>query len=144
MPVVHHTVLSWYRKILFCILHLVDMLQNELVKVCKKGRKKGCAVLLLCVVLLHYASCNTNMYCVLQKEKWCRDSCVFPLMCFVQMQIHRRRKNARWYTVNSFTCLFSKTIRNASSSCLLHLLHQPCFPSVLFSVIQTVKKGRQM
>lgn len=35
----------------------------------KKREGKGCAVFLLCAVLLLYASCDPNMYCILQKKK---------------------------------------------------------------------------
>lgn len=35
----------------------------------KERRGRGCVAFLLCAVLLHYASCDPNMYCILQKKK---------------------------------------------------------------------------
>lgn len=45
---------------------------------------KRCAVFLLCAVLLHYASCDLNMYCLLQKKVNVgvrkREECISPYL----------------------------------------------------------------
>lgn len=71
----------------------------------EKRRGRGCAVFLLCAVLLHYASCDLNMYCILKKKRVDvrvrqRDKCISPDMLtqsavsedFVQTVRGRKKK----------------------------------------------------
>lgn len=54
----------------------------------RNAGEKGCA--LLCAVLLHYASCDPNMYCILQKKSWCQSEAER------EMHLPRHARTEQW------------------------------------------------
>lgn len=101
----------------------------------EKRRGRGCAVFLLCAVLLHYASCDLNMYCILKKKKKRvdvrvrqRDKCISPDVLtqsavsedFLQTERGRKKMLHCNRIVNFFPT--KRAVRNAFGPCLLLLL----------------------
>lgn len=77
---------------------------------------KGCAVFLLCAVLLHYASCDPNMYCIL-KEKLMSD---LPRHVHTDKCVSTRKREKKMLHCNRIVYFFptKRTVRNAFGPCL--------------------------
>lgn len=105
----------------------------------KKREGKGCAVFLLCAVLLLYASCDPNMYCILQKKQnkkirsWCQSKAEremhLPWHAHTEERVSRLCTDSTWKkkkccTVTGSVYFFptKRTVRNAFGPCLLLLL----------------------